>query len=443
MKIDVFGKEHIGNIKPMHGVNNGPTEGTSFEKRGNFEAFAALKIPFVRNHDASLSEAYGSQHLVDVHCIFPDFRRDPNDPEAYDFVLTDVYTETIVKAGAKVFYRLGSSIEHWARKYGTRKPEDYGKWVDVCEHIIMHYTEGWANGFFYDISYWEIWNEPDLDPDGAPNKRTWGGTRAEFFDLFELAAKRLKARFPHLRIGGPAIAGKEDWANDFLEKMNRRAVPIDFFSWHIYTTDPKRVLARAQKMRALMQKHGYGEAESILNEWNYVSSWSDPLHYIRVIKGLKGASFNCAVMCEMQTNSDVDALMYYDARVEKIWNGLFDSDTLLPIKGYYSFRAFGEVYQTKEAVRLACDDTQIYACAACSDERLVVLLTNYANEEPAEKQISLHLHGLEKTNGVAKIYTLSETSDLCLTEEQRLEGGALQLHIPAYNVLLVEIDISE
>ena len=196
INIDVYCDTCNGKIKPMHGVNNGPVRTASYEGRGNFDTFSALKIPFVRNHDASLSEAYGSQHLVDVHCIFPDFDRDPDDPTAYDFIITDFYTETIVRSGASVFYRLGSSIEHWANKYGTRKPKDFCKWAAICEHIIMHYTEGWANGFFYDIKYCEVWNEPDLDPDDATNKRTWGGEEREFFDLFEIAAKRLKARFP-------------------------------------------------------------------------------------------------------------------------------------------------------------------------------------------------------------------------------------------------------
>ena len=46
-------------------------------------------------------------------------------------------------------------------------PKDFKKWAVICEHIIRHYTEGWADGFFYDMPYWEIWNEPDLDSDSA------------------------------------------------------------------------------------------------------------------------------------------------------------------------------------------------------------------------------------------------------------------------------------
>ncbi len=440
--INIYCSDYNGIIRPMHGVNNGPTRVSSYEGRGNFDWFSDLNIPFVRNHDASLSEAYGSQHVVDVHCIFPNFDRDPADPTAYDFKITDYYTETIINTGARVFYRLGASIEHWVNKYGTRKPPDFDKWVDICEHIIMHYTEGWANGFSYDIDYWEIWNEPDLDPDDSKNKRTWGGTKAEFFDLYEVAAKRLKARFPNKKIGGPALAGKEEWADDFLEAMRNRNVPIDFFSWHVYSTDPRMISRKSERIRAIMQKHGYGDAESILNEWNYVSDWTNPLHYLSVIKGLKGASFSCAVMCEMQTKSDAASLMYYDARVEKIWNGLFDSDTLLPIKGYYAFKAFSELYQTGQSVRMEYNDTQIYASAARSTNRVAVLLTNYADEEPAPKQICMKLEGLDaKADRCAEIYTVSETNNLELLEKRPVVDSGIQLTIPAYHIYLVIVDL--
>ena len=55
---------------------------------------------------------------------------------------------------------------------------------------------GWADGFKLNMPYWEIWNEPDLDPDDSQNKRTWGGTKAQFFELYETAAKHLKSCFP-------------------------------------------------------------------------------------------------------------------------------------------------------------------------------------------------------------------------------------------------------
>ncbi len=83
----------------------------------------------------------------------------------------------IEAGGAKVFYRLGSKIEHWRKKHNTIPPKDFKKWAVICEHIIRHYTEGWANGFYMDIEYWEIWNEPDIPLAHKPN---WSGTDEEW-----------------------------------------------------------------------------------------------------------------------------------------------------------------------------------------------------------------------------------------------------------------------
>ena len=79
----------LGKIKPMNAVNNGPIKARSVQSRGNFEAYRNLEIPYARNHDAAFCSAYGGEHTVDVHAIFPDFSKDPNDPASYDFAPTD------------------------------------------------------------------------------------------------------------------------------------------------------------------------------------------------------------------------------------------------------------------------------------------------------------------------------------------------------------------
>ncbi|MBQ2668665.1 MAG: hypothetical protein IJF56_08585, partial [Clostridia bacterium] len=157
-----FGKT-IGKIKVMHAVNNGPFVAGKDQTRGNQDDWQAARIPYARNHDASFFSGYGGEHTVDVHAIFPNFDADVNDPVSYDFPCTDLYLKQTIQYGTEPFYRLGSKIEHGVKKYGTVKPKDFQKWAEICEHIIRHYTEGWADGFHHTITYWEIWNEPDLD----------------------------------------------------------------------------------------------------------------------------------------------------------------------------------------------------------------------------------------------------------------------------------------
>ena len=391
-----FSKE-IGRIKPMHAVNNGPLKKGNTQMNSNFDKYAAARIPYARTHDAAFCANYGGEHAVDVWAIFPNPDADENDPASYDFILTDEYLERILSAGTKIFYRLGNKIEHWKKKYGTLPPKDFAKWARICEHIIRHYNEGWADGFEWNIEYWEIWNEPDLNPDDAPDKKCWGGTKAQFFDFYEIAAKHLKGCFPNLKIGGPAIAGKMDWAEDFLLEMGRRSVPIDFFSWHIYTFTTEKVLARINTAREIMDRAGYADAESILDEWNYVKNWKENFPYtIEQIIGFKGAAFQSDVMLKSQ-NEPVDMIMYYDAR-PTVWNGLFDfyvqSRTL---KGYESIVQFSWLYKLGTQVECISEDGGLGAVAA-SDGKSGALMLSYYTDDDSErtvKTLDISLSGLE------------------------------------------------
>ena len=126
----------IGKIKPMHATNNGPKHKFAADQRvSNLGAFKEAGIPYARNHDAAFCADYGGEHTVDVNNIFTNFDADPYDPASYDFVLTDEYLQVIELSGAKVFYRLGSKIEHWRKKYNTLPPKDFKKWAVICEHI--------------------------------------------------------------------------------------------------------------------------------------------------------------------------------------------------------------------------------------------------------------------------------------------------------------------
>lgn len=402
--VNIDFKNIVGKIKAMHAVNNGPAHGPE-KKFGFFKSFSELKIPYVRNHDASLSAPYGCQHVVDVHCIFPDFSKDENDERNYDFTLTDEYSKIILEAGSKVFYRLGSSIEHWNKKYGTVMPSDFEKWARICEHIIMHYNEGWANGFHYDIEYWEIWNEADLDPDDAENKRTWGGTKKQFFEFYSVVAKYLKSRFSNIKIGGPSSCGKLDWAEDFIAQLD---APLDFFSYHMYAYEPQFMAEFITRAKDMLKKYGYGDTETILNEWNYVRDWNDPEEYITAIHGMKGAAYVAATMCCVQNSGNLDMLMYYDCRQGTVWNGMFDFYTLRPLKGYYPFKMFSTLYTLGNQTKCDSDDNDIIATSAKDNDSCAVMISYFALDEADDKKVKINT-GLSSE---MECYLLDEENDM-------------------------------
>jgi hypothetical protein len=437
LKVDF--QKPLGKIKPMHATNNGPTcdvnnidlgwgTGSDIDpnpnkapkkRNGNLAEFRAAGIPYARTHDSSFYPKYGLEHTVDVAFIFPNFDADPNDPASYDFTCTDHYMDMIEAAGTKVFYRLGHRIEHEVKKYGTLPPKDFHKWAVICEHIIRHYTEGWADGSYRDMKYWEIWNEPDLDADDAKNKRTWGGTKAQFFEFYHIVATHLKQCFPHLMIGGPAVSGNLEWTEDFLAQLK---APLDFFSWHVYAHTIEKIATRADKVRKLLDKYGFDKTESILNEWNYVLAWTgDEFIYSHLVKKkIKGASFNLATMCICQAGS-VDMLMYYDAR-PTTWNGLFDMVQLggVTTTAYYSFPMFNTLYQLGNSVDASSDDSETYLCAAVdsSAEAAAIIMTRFNDDDNTpSKFVTLDVSGFSSENGVeAEIYLLDETHKMVLTQ---------------------------
>ncbi len=372
----------VGPIKPMNAANNGPNGPT-------FKAYKALRVPYGRTHDTPLGEVWSS-HVVDINQIFPDWNANVNNPKSYDFALTDEMLQDMIKAGTEPFFRLGQSIEHESKKYGIYPPKNYKKWAKICEHIIRHYTEGWADGHKWDITYWEIWNEPDLDdPDDRwkTDPRTWGGTQEQFYELYEVTAKHLKKCFPHLKIGGPAFANPRKYGPPFLDYLKQTNTPIDFFSWHMYHRRPVRVSEDVHKVREILDEKGFTEVESILNEWNYNKSWTEKNYYSRYVRrSIKAAAFMAGVMSVCQ-NGPVDMLMYYDLRPNTTWNGAFMPHTYDILPAYWALYYWAELVDYGTQVKSSCEENDIYTCAAKSADGKVRLIVVRYHETDAEQDI--------------------------------------------------------
>ncbi|MBO4898555.1 MAG: hypothetical protein J5590_09685 [Clostridia bacterium] len=438
VKIDLSVKK--GKINPMHSVNNGPVLSRNL---GNGEWFQKAHIPYARLHDSALCPIYGGCHTVDILNIFPDFDADPEDPKSYDFAMTDKYLADIISVGTEPFYRLGASIEHGIKKYQIYPPKDFKKWARICEGIIRHYTEGWADGFKYKIEYWEIWNEPDTGYKQG-NSPTWRGTMDEFFEFFKVALIYLKDKFPHLKIGGPALCSVTD-SRDILEDMmtyltKGGRAPLDFFSWHLYGNTPNEFERKIKIVDEVLQKYGYSDAESILNEWNYVKDWEKIGESYKTMTSLKGAAFVAGAMCESQ-RCGLDHLMYYDAR-PCVFNGMFHWQTREPLKGYYPFLMFNKLYELGTEAEYSSDSDKIFACAAVKDNKAAVMLTYFDDENGAEaKEVKLDIAGFD---GGKKLtyYLLDNDNDCEIVKEEIYGGNEIMPHIKMnnYDVVLIEIE---
>lgn len=386
-----------GKIKPMHAVGQPPFLGVDFSM---CDYLKNAHVPYSRLHD--VGGRFGGNLYVDIPNIFRDFGADPEDPASYDFSFTDLLITALVERGIEPFFRLGVTIENYRaiKAYRIHPPADYRKWALVCEKIIRHYTEGWADGFRYKIAYWEIWNEPDNYEDPAENQQ-WTGSPEDYYRLYEVASKHLKACFPHLKIGGYASCGFYaltrstseygacspryqffiDFFDGFLDYIKTHDCPLDFFSWHSYSSIEDNLIW-AEYARRRLDESGYAHTEHTLNEWNCKPN----------LKGTaRHAALTAGMMLALQ-NSSLDSAMFYDARCGMgIYSGLFDCMTYQPLPSYYAMAAFGELYVRGTQTVVDGLPEGVYGCAARADDAVLVL----ANTNEEQVTVSLQTTGAD------------------------------------------------
>ncbi len=434
----------IAKMRPVHGVNSGPL--TYNFSRDARELFKKAGIPYSRLHDTEYP--YGSGEFVDIPCIFKNFDADVNDPASYNFALTDEYIKAIIEVGTMPIYRLGVSIEHPAVKRYVYPPKDYNKWAQICEHVIMHYNYGWADGFHFGITHWEIWTEPNHSVD----QLMWIGTAQEFAKFYTVAATHLKSKFPELHIGGPAFSNPDSvFVDDFFDALTAdgKHPPMDFFSWHGYIHDIDEAFYRANKAQELLDKYGYPETESIYDEWNYVKSWDRMAANVEVIQGYKGAAFDAAFLSSIQY-SNVAIANYYDSQMkfESVWCGLFGVDehgrrnggaTLcVPKKPYYAFYSFNKLYQLENQVAFTSDDKRIYGVAASNGEKGGFMISSFTDidETLERKSIEINIKGLEGKKATVYLTNEQNTFSKVIT----FDNCSFTFELDPYSFIFVEIE---
>ena len=432
----------IGKIKPMHGVGQPPFLGSDYSF---CHYLKEADIPYARLHD--VGGVYGGSRYVDIHNVFPCFEADETDPASYDFFYTDLLLAAMMENDCPPIFRLGETIENdQAKGYPARyinPPSDFGKWARICEHIIRHYNEGWANGFHYGIVYWEIWNEPDngFQGDQGPLKdrnMMWTGTPQQYYELYAVTAKHLKNCFGEtIKVGGYASSGfyaifnrPEEYGVDtrfqkfyreryelflkffeeFLDYVKAQQAPLEFFTWHSYS-EVDRTLEMERFVERTLAKKGF-HAEIHLNEWNNAHSAEG--------RGTSYAAAHAAAMLIGMHNTQAEMLCYYDSRIgPSVYGGMFNPITYQPFCLYYGFKAFGELYKMGRQAECVTEGEDVYAIAATNEQEQAVMVVNVGepqtivtNLEGFQAYLVDETHHLEPVELDCTCFTIGENEIL-------------------------------
>lgn len=310
--------------------------------------------------------------------LFPDWSADVDDPASYNFAATDQWVDAVHSIGAEVMFTVASSIPQ--NKLPAEDVEVYGQ---VVEHIIRHYSQGWAGGPGTPIRIYEFGDQPDFGP------LHFGGRPEEFYAMYKAFCEAARRVDPTLTIGGPATAfpleADAPYREGFLAFVRENDLPLDFFSFLWFTDgsrDPLDYRHVSDDLRALLDSHGFEDTDLTLSYWNYlaVPSSSAPADE-------KGA-FQAATSIYLQ-DTVIDHAFFFRADSGRDPHyGFVDPGGVGTVDGGPDerSRALALAGRALTGRRLAVvgGDESGLACAAGRDGEVVrVLLANYVAPETA------------------------------------------------------------
>lgn len=154
----------------------------------------------------------------------------------YNFTNIDKIFDFLLSIGMKPFLELGfmpSCLASGGKTifaYGGNNsmPASDAQWQELIRRFTNHLLERYGKS---EVESWffEVWNEPNLP-------LFFAGTQSDYFHLYEITAKTLKAIDPKLAVGGPATSFNA-WIKEMVNFCEENHVPLDFISSHHYPTD--------------------------------------------------------------------------------------------------------------------------------------------------------------------------------------------------------------
>lgn len=390
-----------GTIRSLQRINAGPCGGD--RQFHLFRQYEDIGVDYVRTH-----YYYGP---ADMHILFPDLQADPDDESSYNFASTDRELEAVKRVGAELLFRLGYSWGYPTAPVTYVAPEDREAWAQAAVHIAMHYNDGWADGFHWDVEYWEVSNEPDI-------QGFWTGTPEEYYQLYKAVARALKAYDPSLKVGGLALCCESDFFRDFLAYCRDHQVPLDFVSWHMYPGggSPYLLTQRAQQVQWGLDTYGFTDAENLLTEWN-ISVQPD----YEYLLDAAGAAWTASALIYLQDSTVTIANRY---------RGNGGLGMLSPegfyYKPAYSFLAFRRLLETPQRLTASGSDTDGYAMLAgrADDGQAVqILISDCASNYTGFDLTVTNLPWDSAQPYRYERYLLDETHNLKLVESADVPAG--------------------
>ena len=359
--------------------------------------FGAIASPYFNSKGYELSKDAGFK-IIGINA--PSVPQDPNDPKQYDFSEIDQAVKAAIDNGLEpliIFFT------------DNKKPSNLDDYGIYAQNVAKHLTQGWNNGYNYEIKVFRFGNEPD-------NFGFWQDTQENWFAMYVAWAKALKSVNKNFILDGLALMSPRvgsdgglpsfddtdkvsDWITNFLAYVKKNNAYVDLVSIHAYA--PLPYFGFYDNYRLLnneLEKHPnlsniYGTPRAANDEWNLLLGdfWS----------GFYGKQFDTAWAASGRVNSLISMIeqgvwlsipmfgTFNDTREGKGEGGCHDFllvDCNAQGKpSYYAFQGFNQLSGTNRVETTGTDHMNLAAIAGKKNNEVVIVISNHDIRKYMEK----------------------------------------------------------
>ena len=238
-------------------------------------------------------------HTVRIYTMFEDIvLMDENGKLTYDFRLNDLRLDYLIEKGYNILLAYAMMPEciatnknatscvsknktrYKGKLINTSAPTDYALWEEICYEYTKHIVERYG---IDTVSKWYLhcYNEPDVDAfflSDIPYEN-YKPRMEEYCKLYSAFESGILKVSDKLHFGGPALAGRLDFFDGFLDYVKKNNLRLDFISLHNYGGMSSQTLNAGEKFEVqkwidiqqkyadLLEKHGFGDKEIVIDEW--------------------------------------------------------------------------------------------------------------------------------------------------------------------------------
>ena len=118
-------------------------------------------------------------------------------------------------------------------------------------------------------------------------------------------------------------------------------------------------------------------------------------------------------------------------------NGMWDFYTFRPLKGYYPFYIYANLYELGNSVWYETSDPELYVSASTNGEKCAAMITRYSENDAVKgRKVTIDLGGADLDG--AKIFVVDQNNTMveCLTA--RVENGKLSVWMERNSIVYIE-----